>query len=82
MLGRQNERNFCYVRLALTSIFGLRFVAVCRMKSYCYSLIYSSLQITLLVLRVIIYNKCAHYQNWKDRIGDGSLFLRPIILLE
>ena len=42
-LGRQNERNFCYARLALTSIFGLCFVAVCLIKSNCYSLIYSSL---------------------------------------
>ena len=46
MLGRQNVRNFCYVRLALTSIFGLYFVAVCLIKSNCYSLIYSSLDIS------------------------------------
>ena len=44
MLGRQNERNFCYVRLALTSIFGLCFVAVCLIKPNCYSLKYSSLE--------------------------------------
>ena len=42
-LGRQNERNFCYDRLALTSIFGLCFMWVCLIKSNCYSLIYSSL---------------------------------------
>ena len=34
-LGRQNESNFCYVRLALTSIFGLFFMSVC-LKSNCY----------------------------------------------
>ena len=43
MLGRQNERNSSYVRLAQTSIFGLCFMTVCLMKSNCYSLIYSSL---------------------------------------
>ena len=32
-LSRQNERNFCYVRLALICIFGLCFVAVCLIKS-------------------------------------------------
>ena len=42
-LGRQNERNSSYVRLAHTSIFGLCFMSVCLMKSNCYSLIYSSL---------------------------------------
>jgi len=42
-LGRQNERNSSYVRLAHTSIFGLCFMLVCLMKSNCYSLIYSSL---------------------------------------
>ena len=42
-LGRQNERNFCYDRLAHTSIFGLCFMWVCLIKSNCYSLIYSSL---------------------------------------
>ena len=45
MLGRQNERNFCYDRLALTSIFGLCFMWVYLIKSNCYSLIYSSLVI-------------------------------------
>ena len=44
-LSRQNERNFCYVRLALTSIFGLCFVPVCLIKSNYYSLLYSSLTI-------------------------------------
>ena len=29
MLGRQNERNFCFDRLALTSMFGLCFMSVC-----------------------------------------------------
>ena len=42
-LGRQNERNICYVRLTHTSIFGLCFMSVCLMKSNCYSFIYSSL---------------------------------------
>ena len=42
-LGRQNERNNSYVRLAHTSIFGLCFMSVCLKKSHCYSLIYSSL---------------------------------------
>ena len=42
-LGRQNERNSSYVRLAHTSIFGLCFMSVCLMKSNCYSLICSSL---------------------------------------
>ena len=42
-LGRQNERNISYVRLAHTSIFGLCFMSVCLMKSNCYSLIHSSL---------------------------------------
>ena len=49
MLGRQNERKNNYVRLAYTSIFGLCFMPVCLMKSNCYSLIYSSLDLTLLV---------------------------------
>ena len=40
-LGRQNERNSYYVRLAHTSTFGLCFISVCLMKSNCYSLIYS-----------------------------------------
>ena len=40
-LGRQNEKNSSYVRLAHT--FGLCFMSVCLMKSNCYSLIYSSL---------------------------------------
>ena len=31
-LGKQNERNFCYDWLALTSIFGLCFVSVCLIK--------------------------------------------------
>ena len=43
-LGRQNERNSSYVRLAHTSLFGLCFMPVCLMKSNCYSLIYSSLE--------------------------------------
>ena len=43
MLGRQNERNFCYDRLALTPIFGLCFMSVWLIKSNYYSLIYSSL---------------------------------------
>ena len=42
-LGRQNERDSCYVRLAHTSIFCLCFMSVCLMKSNWYSLIYSSL---------------------------------------
>ena len=40
MLGRQNERNFCYKRLALTSIFCLCFMSVCLIISNCYSLIF------------------------------------------
>ena len=44
-LGRQNERNFAYDRLALATIFGLCFMLVCLIKSNCYSLIYSSLGI-------------------------------------
>ena len=43
MLGRQNERNSSYVRLAQTSIFGLCFMSVFLIKSNCYSLIYYSL---------------------------------------
>ena len=39
-LGRQNERNISYVRLAHTSLFGLCFMSVCLMKSNCYSLIH------------------------------------------
>ena len=42
-LGRQNERNSSYFRLAPTSIFGLCFMSVCLIKSNCYSLMYSSL---------------------------------------
>ena len=42
-LGRQNERNNNYVKLAHTSIFGLCFLSVYLMKSNCYTLIYSSL---------------------------------------
>ena len=42
-LGKQNERNFCYDRLAHTSIFILCFMWVFLIKSNCYSLIYSSL---------------------------------------
>ena len=42
-LCRQNESNFAYFWLALTSIFGLCFMPVCLIKSNCYSLIYSSL---------------------------------------
>ena len=38
-LGRQNQKNFCYERLALTSIFGLCFMSICLIKSNCYSLI-------------------------------------------
>ena len=47
MLGRQNERNSSYVRMAYISIFRLCFMSVCLMKSNCYSLIYSSLIKTL-----------------------------------
>ena len=47
-LGRQNERNSSYVRLAHTSIFGLCLMLVCLMKSNCYSLIYSSVRLYLL----------------------------------
>ena len=43
MLGRQNESNSSYVRLAHTSIFGLCFMSVCLTKSNCNSLIHSSL---------------------------------------
>ena len=43
MLGKQNESNSSYVRLAHTSIIGFCFMSVCLMKSNCYSLIYSSL---------------------------------------
>ena len=46
-LGRQNERNNSYVRLAHTSIFGLCLMPVCLMKLNCYSLIYSSLLLIL-----------------------------------
>ena len=42
-LCRQNERNFAYDRLALTSLFGLCFMPVWLIKSNCYSFIYSSL---------------------------------------
>ena len=42
-LCRQNKRNYAFDRQALTSIFGLCFMLVCRIKSNCYSLIYSSL---------------------------------------
>ena len=45
MLGRQNERNSSYVRLAHTTISGLCFMTVFLMKSNCYSLIYSSLDL-------------------------------------
>ena len=50
-LGRQNERNSSYNRLAHTSIFGLCFMSVCLMKSNCYSLIYSSLAPIGLIIR-------------------------------
>ena len=46
LLGRQNEKNFCYDMLALTSIFGLCFMSVYLIKSNCYSLIYFSLHLT------------------------------------
>ena len=42
-LCRQNESNFAYHWLALTSIFGLCFMPVGLIKSNCFSLIYSSL---------------------------------------
>ena len=42
-LSRQNESDLACEWLALTSIFGLCFMHVCLIKSYCYSLIYSSL---------------------------------------
>ena len=38
MLGRQNEWNSSYVRLAHTFIFSLCFMSVSQMKSNCYSL--------------------------------------------
>ena len=44
LLGRQNEKNFCYDMLALTSIFGLCFMSVYLIKSNCYSLIHFSLR--------------------------------------
>ena len=44
--GIQCERNFCYDWLALTSLFGLCFMSVCLIKSNCYSLIYSSLDLS------------------------------------
>ena len=50
MLSRQNERNFCYDMLAVASLFGLRFISVCLIKSNCYSLIYSSLYFILSIL--------------------------------
>ena len=56
ILGRQNERNFCYVRMALTSIFGLCFMSVCLINSNCYSLIYSSLYSALLCDFCILEN--------------------------
>ena len=55
-LGRKNERNFCYDRLAFTSIFGLCFMSVCLIKSNCYSLIYSSLAICLLKQEHQLFN--------------------------
>ena len=56
-LGRQNERNSSYVRLAHTSIFGLCFMSVCLMKSNCYSLIYSSLNLSL----------SSHFQGFSNK---------------
>ena len=50
MLCRQNESNSRYIRLAHTSIFGLYFMLVCLMKSICYSFVYSSLIVMLVVL--------------------------------
>ena len=51
-LGRQNERNFCYDVLALTSIFGLFFMSVYLIKSNCYFLIHSSLILINTILRI------------------------------
>ena len=56
-LGRQNESS--YVRLAFTSIFGLRFMSVYLMKSSSYSIVYSSLGCP-----------CCNNNGWID---NGSL---------
>ena len=61
-LGRQNDRNSSYVRLAHTSIFGLCFMSVCLMKSNCYSLIYSSLGQTLYFILPI--NRTLRMAKW------------------
>ena len=68
ILGRQNESNFCYDRLALTSIFCMYFMSVCLIKSNCYSLIYSSLIEPVLK------------HNLKDTDIRVSFFLKNILL--
>ena len=69
-LGRQNERNFCYESLALTSIFGLCFMSVCLIKSNCYSFIYSSLHATvqLFWLSSVIFLKKLILLAWSEQI--------------
>ena len=58
MLGRQNERNSSYVRLAQTSIFDLCFMSVSLTKWNCYSLIYSSLSSSI-VKKLGKMNSCS-----------------------
>ena len=76
--GRQNERNFCYDLLALTSIFGLCFMSVCLMKlNYC-SLIYSSLNWRVLWLYVLLcHNQTLTIENlyFLNEINDLLLML-------
>ena len=81
MLGRQNERNFCYVRLALTSIFGVCFMSVCLIKSNCYSYIYIFLWCQLmiqLVKRCIVHLMTCPYLE----VHCNALFMQIYILMK
>ena len=88
-LERHNERNFCYVRLALTSIFGLCFMVVCLTKSNYYSLIYSSLDYafkeyylvyqyyTLNIKTFLIFY--VHWKScWSEIVHKGFKFWFPL----
>ena len=72
-LGRQNERNSSYVRLAHTSITGLYFMPACLMKSNCYSLIYSSLS---------KYEKIGVQSRFCKRRGTLFIFLLSWMTVE
>ena len=74
-LERQADKmreNFCYDRLALTSIFGLSFMLVCLTKSNCYSLIYSSLR------RQVKGDMLAERQRTKENLMIFFIFAKSM----